>query len=122
MTKQLTAFTVLAAGALLLIAASPAKAEYAGPGATAAVSTVEQILKKPVDDKDVTLKGKLIKKVGNEKYTFSDGTGEIRVEIDAEDFPKVAVDDKTTIQITGEVEKDFMESPEIDVDAVTVVQ
>lgn len=122
MTRNLTAFTALAVGTLLLSAASPAQAQYEGPGATPAASTVEQILKNPVDDQDVTLKGKLTKKVGNEKYTFSDGTGEIRVEIDSEDFPKVSVDDKTTIQITGEVEKDFMESPEIDVDTVTVVQ
>lgn len=122
MTKKMTALTLLAAGAFLAQGASQAHAQYSGPGAKPETTTVEQILKKPVDDKDVTLKGKLTKKVGSEKYLFSDNTGEIRVEIDSEDFPKVAVDDKTTIEITGEVEKDFMETPEIDVDTLTIIK
>lgn len=119
MTFKMTALT-----AALLVSATPAAfAQYSGPGSEAKVdSTVEQVLKKPIDDKHVTLKGKLTKKVGNEKYLFNDGTGEIRVDIDAEDFPQVKLDDKTEIQITGEIEKDFLESPEIDVDAVTIVK
>lgn len=121
MTRKIAALTLLATGAFLLQGAQPASAEYTGPGATKTVDTVAQVLKNPVDDQNVSLTGILTKKVGSDKYTFSDGTGEIRVEIDSEDFPKVAVDDKTKIRITGEVEKDFMESPEIDVDTVTTV-
>ena len=121
MTIKTLALGVIAAGASLAMSA-PASAEYTGPGAKGVAQSVAEVLKNPVDDQHVVLKGKLTHKVGSEKYTFSDGTGEIRVEIDNEDFPAVTVSDTTTIQITGEVEKDFMESPEIDVEALSVVQ
>ncbi len=121
MTTKIAALTLLATGAFFLHGASDASAQYTGPGAKPAAQTVAEILKNPVDDQNVSLKGVLTKKVGSDKYTFSDSTGEIRVEIDAEDFPKISVDEKTTIQITGEVEKDFMTTPEIDVDTVSAV-
>ena len=57
----------------------------------------------------------LLKKVGNEKYLFSDGKQEIRVEIDDEDFPAIKIGDKMRVEIRGKVESDFFESPEIDV-------
>lgn len=113
---------LLLGGAMFVTASSQALAQYTGPGAQPEVLTVSKVLEAPTDDKDVTLKGKLIKKVGNEKYIFADSTGEIRVDIDAEDFPNVAVDEKTELMIVGEIEKDFMESPEIDVDTLSVVK
>lgn len=122
MTLKTVALSVVAAGAAFIFTAPDASAQYTGPGAKTPAKSVAEILKSPVDDQHVSLKGKLTKKVGSEKYIFTDGTGEIRVEIDNEDFPAVAVDDKTTIEITGEVEKDFMESPEIDVETLAVVQ
>ncbi|MGV8899399.1 MAG: YgiW/YdeI family stress tolerance OB fold protein [Burkholderiaceae bacterium] len=84
--------------------------------------SVASILKSPVDDQDVVLSGFLLKKVGKEKYIFSDGTNEIRLEIEAEDFPAQKIDDKTRVEIRGEVERDFMESPEIDVKTVRISQ
>ena len=97
-----------------------ALAQYSGPSdrkasATARYASVAEVLKNPVDDVMVTFEGRLVREVGKEKYLFSDGTGEIRVEIDNDVFPKGAVDDKTRVRIHGEVEKDFMQSPEIDV-------
>jgi uncharacterized protein (TIGR00156 family) len=74
------------------------------------------------DDDYVQLEGKLLSKVGNEKYIFSDGKQEIRVEIDSEDFPREQFDENAIIRIEGEFEKDFMESPEIDVDRLTIVK
>lgn len=41
------------------------------------------------------------------------------VEIDSEDFRGLTVDAKTRVRILGEVEKDFLESPEIDVDEIS---
>ena len=67
----------------------------------------------------MVLRGYLVKQVGTKKYMFSDGTGEIRVEIDFEDFRGLIVDAKTRVEIRGEVEKDFLESPEIDVDVIS---
>jgi uncharacterized protein (TIGR00156 family) len=113
------------ATAVIVVATAPlAYAQYAGPSsakpaARASFATVAEILKNPVDDVQVTLDGHLVRQVGKEKYLFTDGTGEIRVEIDTEDFPAVRIDDKTKVKLQGEVEKDFMQSPEIDVKQLT---
>ena len=110
----------LAAAAALL--AGGAHAQYVGPSTGPdAPKTVAAILKNPVDDQAVVLRGYLLRKVGKEKYTFSDGTAEIRVEIDDKVFMNRKIDAKTQVEIRGEVEKDFMESPEIDVSVLTVV-
>lgn len=95
-------------------------AQYVGPSTLNTPMSVADILKKPVDDQDVVLSGFITKKVGKEKYMFSDGTGEIRVEIEAEDFPAQKIDAKTRVEIRGEVEIDFMQSPEIDVKRIRI--
>ena len=95
-------------------------AQYVGPSTLNTPLSVADILKKPVDDQDVVLSGFITKKVGKEKYMFSDGTGEIRVEIEAEDFPAQKIDAKTRVEIRGEVETDFLQSPEIDVKRIRI--
>lgn len=67
------------------------------------------------------LEGYLVKKVGAKKYLFSDGSAEIRVEIDRRHFPSTPITEKTKVRIRGEVEKDFLKSPEIDVDDLAIV-
>ena len=111
---------VLAAVAIAAVGAPLAHAQYTGPSEHKAPKTVSEILKSGVDDQDVTLTGTLLRKVSNDKYIFSDGTGEIRVEIDAEDFPNAPVSDKSKVTLRGEIEKDFMRSVEIDVDAISL--
>ncbi|SDL63747.1 TIGR00156 family protein [Janthinobacterium sp. OK676] len=119
MPPHRTLIVSLAACALL---AGGAHAQYVGPTAgPAAPANVAAILKNPVDDQAVVLRGHLLRKVGNEKYTFSDGTAEIRVDIDDKVFMNRKIDARTRVEIRGEVEKDFMESPEIDVDVLTIV-
>ena len=84
------------------------------------LESVSEILKNPIDGQRVVLRGYLVKQVGVEKYLFSDNTGEIRVEIDAEGFRGLTVDEKTRVELIGEVEKDFLHSPEFDVDVISV--
>lgn len=50
------------------------------------MTSIAEILKQPVDDQLVVLRGFIVKKVGNEKYLFSDGKSEIRGDIDDENF------------------------------------
>ena len=122
---HLSAFTL---SALALAVSAPAFAQYTGPSsaapaaASSPLTTISAVLKDGKDDQKVTLTGTLKEKVGNEKYTFTDGKDEIRVEIDSEDFPTQKVDEKVKIEITGEVEKDYFQSPEIDVDTVKIIQ
>ncbi|MFC0179803.1 NirD/YgiW/YdeI family stress tolerance protein [Thorsellia kenyensis] len=99
-------------------------AGFVGKNASNSVNnqTVKSLLDNPVDDTRVLLEGYITEKVRNEKYLFSDGTGTIRVEIDDKDFPSQPVDEKTKVKIYGDLEKDFLESPEIDVDFMEIIK
>lgn len=115
-----SAISLLAIG-MLTMASQPAAAEYEGPGARAVVGSVAEAASAR-DDTPVELEGYLVKQLTSDKFLFSDGKTQIRVEIDQEIFPKVVVNDKTRLKIYGEVEKDFMESPEIDVSRVEILK
>lgn len=120
--------TVLTA-ALVAGFATMAQAQYSGPSDVATPEngkytsmTVQQILAEPKDDTDVQLEGRLIRKLKNETYMFSDGTGEIQVEIDDDDFPMGDVNENTTIRLQGEVDVHRSRPVDIDVDRASVVQ
>ncbi|KAF7599058.1 MAG: hypothetical protein CGU28_08005 [Candidatus Dactylopiibacterium carminicum] len=100
----------------------PAFAQYTGPGSQPLVTSLQAVLSKPVDDQQVTLRGRILRQVSGDKYIFSDGRDEIRVEIDDKLFAGKPVSANTLVEISGEVEKDFMESPEIDVDALRIIE
>jgi uncharacterized protein (TIGR00156 family) len=99
-----------------------ADAQYTGPQGEAVVTNVSAILEDPKDDMKVTLRGYLVQKLDNdEKYVFSDNTGKITVEVDEEDFKGQVVGEKTHVQISGEVDKELIGDPEIDVDHVAII-
>ncbi|MGN7438605.1 MAG: YgiW/YdeI family stress tolerance OB fold protein [Alcanivorax sp.] len=109
--------TLAALTASVTIASAPeASAQYKGPTANS-ITTVSEVLANGKDDQYVRLIGTITKQVSEEKYTFADETGEIRVEIDNEVF-KTPVDENTKVEIRGEIENDFMETPEIDVESI----
>lgn len=117
--KKTTSLLALAAAVL---ATTPALAQFTGPGALPAATSVQAILDKPVDDQRVSLRGKIVRQLKGDKYMFSDGKAEIRVEIDSHLFPAgTPINASTVVEISGEVEKDFVESPEIDVDSLRIV-
>ncbi len=104
----LKVFVVIVA---LFFTTTGAFAEFSGPGAAAsgANATIKEILSKPVNDMWVTLKGKILKKTGPEKYIFTDGTGEITVDIADGYFPfNRPVTPQTIMEISGEVNSDLM--------------
>lgn len=101
-------------GVSIAAAKAPALGGYTGP--TIAASTVEQA-KTYSDDTPVVLTGKIIKSLGDEKYQFSDQTGTITLDIDNEDWNGVMVNEKDTVEIRGEIDKDMF-STEVDVDQV----
>lgn len=111
---------VLFTAGLLLV--SPVQAQYTGPSATVGAS-VEEILKSPVDDQDVQLTGHILRKVSSEGYIFSDGTAEILAEIKSKRFEGMAeINDKTKVEIFGEVDTSRFRAPEIEVDRIRIVQ
>lgn len=111
----------LALAAAWLTGSATAQAQYVGPSVIPTHNTIADVLKNPVDDAMVTLTGFIIKKVGSDKYLFSDGTSQIRVEIDHKHFPPTPVTEKTKVRIRGEIEKEFLETLEIDVDHLEIL-
>jgi uncharacterized protein (TIGR00156 family) len=99
--------------------ATASLAQYVATGKFAPAHTVSEVLKDPVDDRRVELTGMLVQQTGRETFLFRDATGEIRVEIDAEDFPaNQPIDASTRVLIHGEVEKKLTRKPVIDVERV----
>lgn len=93
---------------------------FAGPkGDTDMQATVEQA-KNLNDEAYVTMKGNIVKKIGNEKYLFKDNTGTIEIEIDDDDWNGLVVAPEDVVIIEGEVDKGWYDI-EIEVDQVKVV-
>ena len=93
---------------------------FKGPTANVAPTTVKQALDS-WDDTKVTLRGHIVNNLGHEKYTFTDGTAEIIIDIDDEDWMGRTVGPEDTIEIYGEVDKDMFRATEIDVDSFKVI-
>jgi uncharacterized protein (TIGR00156 family) len=104
-------------------------AQYNGPGSgvdktksQGPITTVNDVIKRGQDDQIVILTGNVVRKVGREKYLFRDATGEIRIEIDHDVMPNEPFDEKVKVEITGEVEKDFLKSTEVDVKSIRLLK
>ncbi len=96
---------------------------FQGPGAASGQTvTVSNVLRTPIDDQRVTLRGNIIRRIGGDKYVFSDGTGEIRVDIDDSEWPAEPVNEKTTVEIIGKIDVEFMSPTEIDVKILRVIK
>lgn len=100
--------------------AAPAPQGYSGPS-TVAVTTVKELVANGRDDQKAILRGRIVSHDGDDHYTFDDGTGQIRVEIDNDDFPAgQKIDDKTQVELRGELDRD-RKGVEFDVDQVRVM-
>lgn len=104
---------------LCLGVAAPALAKKADKGfvfipENVVVESVADVKNKS-DDTLVVMQGKIVKALGHDKYTFSDDTGEIIIEIDEEDFDGVTVTAGEMIEISGEVDKDLMKPAKVEV-------
>ena len=92
---------------------------FVGPGAGVSSTTIQEALSMR-DDAPVVLTGKIVSSLGDEKYLFRDATGEIIVEIDDEDWRGLTITPETTLEIVGEVDKEFMKKTKIDVKSFSV--
>lgn len=91
---------------------------FSGPGISA--TTVEQAKSMP-DDARVVLRGNIVQHLGKDNYLFKDATGTIRVEIDNDKWGGQTVTPDDTVELHGEVDKDW-NSVEIDVDRVVRIR
>lgn len=98
-----------------------AQAQYVGKTA-APEMTVKQALECRTDDTRATLTGKIIRHLKKDNYVFTDGTGEIKVEIDDKDFRGQQVDADTKVRLTGEIDAETFKPNEFDVKRLEVVR
>ncbi|MBP6117614.1 MAG: NirD/YgiW/YdeI family stress tolerance protein, partial [Neisseriaceae bacterium] len=108
----------LAIIAALALTSTAALAQYTGPSNMSGdkVTSVKQVLNSGKDDQLVTVKGKIIRQVGGKHYVFSDGTGELNIELKDRVLPAgQTFNDKTTVVLSGELEKDWHEPIELEV-------
>ena len=113
---------VLLVGASVMCAMNAARAEYVGPSQVKQYKNVAEILKDPVDDVHVTLKGRIPMQLTDKTYQFTDGTGTIDAKIGPKEFAGQRIDANTPVEIWGEVDKDLMQKPRIDVKRLTVIR
>ena len=118
--KKYIGFSTLALLLGLSLNAVAQQDGYTGPSTVAPTSVAEALQK--ADDTPVEVTGKIEKSLGDEKYQFSDGTASAVVEIDNEDFRGVTVNENDTVKLKGEVDKELLESPVIDVDSIEKIQ
>jgi len=122
-----TVFMVIAA-IIIAFNADMANAQFAagggfeGPRAPSMVRTTVKEALKMWDESIVVLVGNIINSLGNEKYTFRDETGEVVIEIDDDDWRGVTVTPNDTLEIVGEIDKEFIGQTKIEVKSFKVVR
>jgi uncharacterized protein (TIGR00156 family) len=88
-------------------------------GPSGAVTTVANA-KSLRDDTWVTLRGKIVERVSDDLYKFQDASGMVNVDIDHKRWNGVTVGPQDTVEIQGEVDKDW-NSVEIDVKQISKI-
>lgn len=84
-------------------------------------TTIKAVIDNPNDGDRVSVEGMLIQKLGDEMYLLSDGTSEINIEIDDDDFPNRDVSETTRVKIEGEVDTHLMREVDIETDRVIIL-
>lgn len=107
--------TATAATLFIGFASSAAHAGCTGPSSLP-VMTVKTLKATGKDDQYVILRGKIVSGLGDERYLFSDGTGQLRVKIEADVWPaQQPVDAQTTVELEGEYDKEMVGHSEFEV-------
>ena len=116
---------------MVVLAIGSASADFEGPSAPQAVATNQKggfvsgaetiVTIKQVnemrDDVPVIIQGKIVQRMGDEKYLFEDGTGSITIEIDDDSWRGQMVSPSDTVKLYGEVDRGIF-TTEIDIDYV----
>ncbi|WP_020206834.1 MULTISPECIES: YgiW/YdeI family stress tolerance OB fold protein [Cupriavidus] len=113
--KRILIATALAAATVA------AQAQYTGPSAVPA-ATVKSLQAQGKDDQPAVLRGQIVSHVGDELYSFDDGTGQMRVKIKHKLWPAgQPVGAATKVELTGEYDKDWVGEPKFKVKQVRVL-
>ncbi len=117
--KKLTIFTIIATlASTSAIAQFVDNGGFKGPSEKSPTTVIEA--KKMKDETYVLMQGKIEKKIKNDKYTFTDKTGSMTVEIDNDVWKGTVVTPNDNTEITGEIDKDLWNSSGTEVDVKTI--
>jgi uncharacterized protein (TIGR00156 family) len=91
---------------------------YTGP---VEITSVDTLLKDTsmFTERNVVVEGKLLRQVKGDTFIFSDGKGEIQVELDDDIIMNQPLNDTTKIRLFGEYEGG--NTPEIEVDHIQIL-
>ena len=59
------------------------------------------------DDQITSVRGSIVNRISDDKYLFRDKSGEMVVEIDYKYWAGVQADEKTVLELTGKVDRDY---------------
>jgi len=103
-----------------------ASAQYVGPGANGKTLSVkeltDQAFRLDKSDAQVSIQGFVVKQINKDTYLFKDNTGSLNVEISKKHLPNRAFNDKTELKLIGEVDYDFLNGVELEVNEVIFVK
>ncbi|MGO4332058.1 YgiW/YdeI family stress tolerance OB fold protein [Cupriavidus sp. M-11] len=107
--------------AALATAAMAAQAQYTGPS-TVPGATVKSLQAQGKDDQPAVLTGQIVSSIGDELYSFDDGTGRMRVKIKHKLWPAgQPVGAATKVELTGEYDKDWVGEPKFKVKQIRLL-
>ncbi len=115
--------TTVAAAVIALAGVSGAALAYTTPHEQMqpVATSVAQILQETKDDQRVSLRGQITKQISKEKFIFTDGSGEIQLDIDDDLTAKTPINPPVEVEIIGEVDKGIVSDTEIEVKSYTLV-
>jgi uncharacterized protein (TIGR00156 family) len=79
--------------------------------------SVKRVLAEAKDDQRVTVRGKVVRTLGDEDFILTDDTGEIRIEVD-DDQTKQKLQVGANVEVHGEADRDTSEPTEIEAERV----
>lgn len=120
--KKLTLASLATASLIALSGAAIAAGNggYTGPAANNGNTLTVAEIQGLNDDAVVVLQGNITQNLGDDIYVFTDGTGTVNVEIDADDWNGQNIGPNDLVIVKGEIDKNG-NVVEIDVDEVTLV-
>lgn len=79
---------------------------FVGEGEANPITTISKA-KRMFDDSVVTIRARITRRLGDEKYMARDETGEMMVEIDDDKWYGITATSADLLEMTGEIDKDF---------------
>ncbi|OOF68272.1 YgiW/YdeI family stress tolerance OB fold protein [Rodentibacter caecimuris] len=114
MAKKLTLALLLGLSTTVAFAGFQGNSNHSRKGGFTQRITIKQALSEK-DDTMVTLVGNISRQVDKDKYIFTDGTDEIKIEVDRKVWGGLNVGPQDKIRILGKLDNEVLEKADIDV-------